>query len=130
MSARTLLLLVAATAAAVVAFGVAGASTGKYVPGWTPIADVNIPFIQDLGRWAVNETHSVLSFERVVAAGEMLSVEGNGSNYDLMILASPRLGVDEKYLAVVFLEAETEAHKLLSFDAARRWSPPPSPTAS
>ncbi|KAL6642400.1 hypothetical protein ACP70R_020581 [Stipagrostis hirtigluma subsp. patula] len=119
MSSRCLLLLLVAVAAA------AAPSAAKYVGAWYPVPDVNAPFIQGLGRWAVKHAGIALSFEKVVAAGYQNNGDG-GTNYDLAIVASLRLGVDEKYLAVVFEHDGTAALQLLSFDAARG-PPPPSP---
>ncbi|KAL6642398.1 hypothetical protein ACP70R_020579 [Stipagrostis hirtigluma subsp. patula] len=80
--------------------------------------DVNDPHIQELSRWAVEQTKSVLRFNKVLAARHRI-VDGGGLVYELTIAASPRLGDDERYRAVVYEQGRSGTRRLLSFDAAQ-----------
>lgn len=117
MTTCSLLFVVAAavTACAVVS----PAAAGPYLCPWRTIAHVDDPFIQNLGKWAVEQNGAALGFDKVVSAraqgvGECTSIT---RNYDLVIDASNRAGAgDGKYRAVVFVMYRTQPQKLISFE--------------
>ncbi|KAL6642397.1 hypothetical protein ACP70R_020578 [Stipagrostis hirtigluma subsp. patula] len=118
-----LLLLLAAFATAICA---AAADTNPS-DEWTPIPSADgTPFIQDLGRRAMEQLHTVLGFSKVESA-RYQDADGAGGrterNYELIIDASRRAGEgDGKYRAVVHVVKRIEPEALLSFEAIR---PPP-----
>ncbi|XP_062201987.1 putative cysteine proteinase inhibitor 7 [Phragmites australis] len=118
-------LLLAAVATIVCA--VASLAAADTCP-WRTVAHVDDPFIQNLGKWAVEQQHTVLRFDKVESAraqdvGECTSTN---RNYELIIDASNRAGPgDDKYRAVVYVIEKIEPQKVLSFHAVIRSRPPP-----
>jgi hypothetical protein len=111
-----LLVLIAATvvACAVVVSPVVAAPPCP----WRTVDQVDNPSIQNLGKWAVEQSGDKLRFDKVESA----RVQGIGdctgirSDYELIIDASPRFGPgDYKYKAVVFVVKALEPEKLISF---------------
>ncbi|KAL6844177.1 hypothetical protein ACP4OV_025850 [Aristida adscensionis] len=79
--------------------------------------DINNPWLQDLGRWVMNQTSSVLSFDKVVSVTMLqrpYSPELKGLLYALTIDASPRVGGTVRYKALVFVDNSTNTRWLLS----------------
>jgi len=117
MTACSLLVLAAAAVACAVV--VSPAAAGPYLCPWRTVAHVDDPFIQSLGKWAVEQSGAGLAFDKVESAraqgvGECTSMT---RNYDLVIDASNRAGAgDDKYRAVVFVTYMTQPQKLLSFE--------------
>jgi hypothetical protein len=119
-------LLIAAAAAAVIALcSVAPAAAAREGPapapyitvgGWRPIKDVNDPYIQELGGWAVSEhvrqANDGLRFGEVVSGDEQVV---SGMNYMLMIEATNGAGKIATYGAAVYEQEWTKTRKLLAF---------------
>ncbi|KAL6650435.1 hypothetical protein ACP70R_009360 [Stipagrostis hirtigluma subsp. patula] len=86
---------------------------------WYPIANIDNPHMQELGRWAVKEhdknANDGLKFNRVVRGEEMSVV--SGVKYHFIIDASASNGRKGKYEAVLSEHANTRI--LYSFNAAR-----------
>lgn len=115
-------LLIVAVAAAVVccaALAPSSATADPYLCPWRTVAHPDDPFIQNLGKWAVEQHHSVMRFDKVESA----KAQGVGRctsetrNYELIIDAALRAGPgDEKYRAVVYVINFTQPQKLISFE--------------
>ncbi|RLN29789.1 cysteine proteinase inhibitor 6-like [Panicum miliaceum] len=116
MTTCSLLVLAAAVVACAV---VSPAAAGPYLCPWRTVAHVDDPFIQSLGKWAVEQSGAALGFDKVESAraqgvGECTSMT---RNYDLVIDASNRAGAGgDKYRAVVFVMYMTQPQKLVSFE--------------
>ncbi|KAL6905453.1 hypothetical protein ACP4OV_003054 [Aristida adscensionis] len=113
------LLLLAAIAAV---FSAAAGEDLHPTGEWGPVSYVYNPFIQDMGRWAVAQMHSVLSFYHVT------DDTGKDRNYALFILASKRAGAgDDLYRAVVHVTRGLVYQSVLSFHAVKVFNQPPPP---
>ncbi|CAL5098145.1 unnamed protein product [Urochloa decumbens] len=117
MTTCSLLLLL--TVAAVVSAVVSPAAAEPYLCPWRRVAHVDDPFIQNLGKWAVDQQAAPLRFDKVEAAkaqgvGECTSIT---RNYELIIDAANRVGPgDDKYRAVVYVINRIQPQKLVSFE--------------
>jgi hypothetical protein len=84
--------------------------------GYEPIPDINDPYIQEIGRWAVEEhdkqANDNLKFLKVLS-GMHQTVEGE--NYQVLIQVVKADGNDGKYNAEVFDQVWTKTRKLTSF---------------
>jgi hypothetical protein len=114
------LLLVAAAAAAVACVVVVSPAAARPPCPWRTVNQVDNPFIQNLGKWAVEQKGAPLRFDKVESA----RVQGIGEctsmyrNYELIIDASNRAGPgDDRYKAVVFVMKTLQPAKLVSFEA-------------
>lgn len=118
MRTRSLLLVAAVVCATIVS----PAAAEPYLCPWRTVAHVEDPFIQSLGKWAV-EQQPALRFDKVESAraqgvGQCTSMT---RNYDLVIDAANRVGAgDDKYRAVVFVTDFTRPQKLISFERISR----------
>ncbi|KAL6642396.1 hypothetical protein ACP70R_020577 [Stipagrostis hirtigluma subsp. patula] len=102
-----------------VAMAVAVAAPTAADDGWEPVEDVHDPHIQELGRWAVEQSHSVLSFDEVVSGRYQDTDDGPGTYYELAIEAAPRVGGDQRYKAVVYEQDWSDSLELISFQGTR-----------
>ncbi|TVU38290.1 hypothetical protein EJB05_11650, partial [Eragrostis curvula] len=82
--------------------------------------DINNPFVQEVGNWAVMEhvkqAKDGIKFNKVVRADQ--NALGLGINYDLIIDASNNDGKDGKYEANVYLRDWADKRTLLAFQPA------------
>nr|TKW03201.1 hypothetical protein SEVIR_7G008100v2 [Setaria viridis] len=87
----------------------------------TPIRHVNVPFLEDLGRWAVSlhtsQKNGLLAFDKLVSARKQR--DHKGSYYNLTINAWNRTNKIHEYRALVLIEEHTKKTELLSFHSAR-----------
>ncbi|KAL6642399.1 hypothetical protein ACP70R_020580 [Stipagrostis hirtigluma subsp. patula] len=120
---RTLLLLIVAT---VFCAATAGISPGD---DWAPVDFVDNPFIQDMGRWAVDQKHTVLNFDKVFSAYYQNTDDtGKDRNYELYIYASKRAGAgNDIYRAVVYVLHGLQYQSLLAFEIIKEYNRPPRP---
>ncbi|KAG2582718.1 cysteine proteinase inhibitor 8-like [Panicum virgatum] len=113
---RTNLLLVAAVVVCAVA---ATPTTATKVGVWEPITDINDPFVQELGGWAVaehvKEANDGLKLSKVVSGDQKV---GSGMNYRLVIHALGRDGKGASYKALVYDQEWSNTRRLLSFAPA------------
>lgn len=81
--------------------------------------DINDPYIQRIGRWAVTEhvkqTNDNIKFTKVVSGRKDRTL---GINYDLIIDASNSKGKNEKYEAELYQLDRGDKLSLLSFSSA------------
>uniref|UniRef100_A0A0D9WYJ2 Cystatin domain-containing protein n=1 Tax=Leersia perrieri TaxID=77586 RepID=A0A0D9WYJ2_9ORYZ len=109
--------IIAVCAAAVTAPGARAAA----VDAWSPIKNINDPYIQKLGWWAVSEENKVsqsgaLTFSKVTG-GEQQLQDIADMKYRLYIDASSGNDKNGSYMAVVLEQANTR--KLISFSMSR-----------
>ena len=113
---RANLLLVAAVVVCAVA---ATPTTATKVGVWEPVTDINDPFVQELGGWAVaehvKEANDGLKLSKVVSGDQKV---GSGMNYRLVIHALGRDGKGASYKALVYDQEWSNTRRLLSFDPA------------
>lgn len=116
MKTCTLLLV----ASVVVCSVTSAAMAQKSICPWRTVTHVDDPSIEFLGRWAVEQQHSVLRFNKVDSATAQAvgDCENNINRiYNLMIDASNAGSGNGKYNAVVSVINRTEPQKVLSFKA-------------
>ncbi|TVU51412.1 hypothetical protein EJB05_02842, partial [Eragrostis curvula] len=77
---------------------------------WRTVSNIDYKYVQNFGRWAVDQQNAHLNFHKVESAtaqavGDCLN--DMNRNYALNILASRRNGAgDDKFKAVVYVERE------------------------
>ncbi|KAG0520194.1 hypothetical protein BDA96_08G052600 [Sorghum bicolor] len=135
-SRRLLLLAVAAAAVVVSTSAVVPPPTADpdpYPCPWRTVPDPEDPFIQKLGKWAVQQLHVVMRFDKVVRA----KLQGIGScntltrdyYYELIIAAALRgpneYDNDYHYRAVVYVTNFTQPQKVMSFQITAPYRPGP-----
>jgi hypothetical protein len=117
MTTCSLLLVLIAAAVVACAVVVSPVVAGPPCP-WRTVDQVDNPSIQNLGKWAVEQSGYPLGFDKVESArvqgiGECTGIH---SDYELIIDASNRVGSgDDKYKAVVFAVKTLQPEKLISF---------------
>ena len=117
-----LLALLAATLAVTAAVGGPGRGRGPLVGGWSPIADVTDPHIQELGGWAVAQHRRLasdrLQFRRVTRSKQQVV---SGMNYRLFVDAVDGAGSSAPYVALVYEQLWTRTRNLTSFEPAAKY---------
>nr|CAB3459474.1 unnamed protein product [Digitaria exilis] len=114
---RSFLLVAAAVVCAVIVSPAAAAE--PYLCTWRTVAHVDDPFIQFLGKWALEQQSVPLRFDKVDSAKAqgVHQCTSLTRNYELIIEAANRVGPgDDKYKAVVFVKYFAHPYKLVSFE--------------
>jgi hypothetical protein len=64
------------------------------VGSWTPLVNIDDPWFQNLGRWAVEQQHTTLSFYKVESGrGQPVTDIQGDENYELIIMRPTALAL-------------------------------------
>ncbi|KAJ1255232.1 hypothetical protein BS78_08G036700 [Paspalum vaginatum] len=112
-----------ATAALLCAAASPATADDRYLCNWRTVAHPEDPFIQSLGKWAVEQNGVPMRFDKVESAKAQCvdDIISKTRNYELIIVAATR--DDEapgRFRAVVYVENFTQPKKLVSFERITR----------
>ena len=122
---RTFHVVAIAVAAAFVLCAAASPASAedRFLCNWRRVADPGDPFIQSLGKWAVERNGTPMRFDKVESAKAQCVDDtiSKTRNYELIIVAATRDGeAPGRFRAVVYVESFTQPQKLVSFERITR----------